>query len=78
MLKEYERRKEQNKPKIVIVEEMKFDVAKKIVEKFMIKNKTSDIEKLHQKLHIDIEQLIDIIDEFKKENKIQEVKNAAV
>lgn len=65
-----EEKLEISKPKIIITEEMDFITAKKKVEEFLTNNKTSDIEELHQKLHINIEQLIDIIDKLTKEGKI--------
>ena len=58
--------------KIIVVEEMDYEMAKEKVEDYLKSNKTADIEQIHENLRIGIEQLIDIIDELIEEGKITE------
>lgn len=59
-------------PEIVIVEEMTKEAAKQKVVDFMREHRTSDIAELHKNIRCDIRLLVEIIDELRREEKIEE------
>lgn len=59
-------------PEIVIVEEMSKETAKQKVLKYMQEHKKSDITELHKNIRCDISLLVEIIDELRREGKIEE------
>ena len=67
--------KEQNAstttPEIVIVEEMGKETAKQKVLKYMREHKKSDVIELHKNIRCDIGLLVEIIDELRREGKIE-------
>ena len=68
--------KEQNAstttPEIVIVEEMGKETARQKVLKYMREHKKSDVIELHKNIRCDIGLLVEIIDELRREGKIEE------
>ena len=59
-------------PKVVIIEEKSKEQAKKEVEEYFKKHKTTDIEELMLNLRIEVRTLVEIIDELKEEGIIEE------
>ncbi len=58
-------------PEIVIVEEMRKETAKQKVLNYMREHKKSDIIELHKNIRCDIRLLVEIIDELRREGKIE-------
>jgi len=56
--------------KVVVVKEMSYDEAKKLVIDYFNKHQEADIAELHQELGIEIEQLLDILSDLRKEKII--------
>lgn len=59
-------------PKVVVVEEVPKEEAKRRVEKYFEEHGTADIEELMLNLKIRVQTLVDIIDELRREGKISE------
>ena len=59
-------------PEIVVVEEMSKETAKQKVLKHMGEHKKSDVIELHKNVRCDIRLLVEIIDELRREGKIEE------
>jgi hypothetical protein len=59
-------------PEIVIVEEMSKETARQKVLDYMREHKRSDIIELHKNIRCDVRLLVEIIDELRKEGKIEE------
>ncbi len=59
-------------PEIVIVEEMSKETARQKVLDYMREHKKSDIIELHKNIRCDVRLLVEIIDELRKEGKIEE------
>lgn len=58
--------------KVLIIEEMDMETAKKRVLEYTEKHRVFDIEELHQNIRCELKLLIKIIDELKKEGRIKE------
>ncbi len=65
-------------PEIVIVEEMRKETAKQKVLNYMREHKKSDIIELHKNIRCDIRLLVEIIDELRREGKIEGGLNASL
>lgn len=61
--------------KVVLIEEMDKQTAKKKVRDYMKKHKRADTEELMENLRMDLRLLVEIIDELKEEGKIEGVKD---
>jgi len=59
-------------PEIVVVEEMSKETAKQGVLKYMREHKKSDVIELHKNIRCDVRLLVEIIDELRREGKIEE------
>lgn len=59
-------------PEIVIVGEMSKETARQKVLDYMREHKKSDIIELHKNIRCDVRLLVEIIDELRKEGKIEE------
>ena len=63
---------EKNHKKVIIIEEIDMDIAKQKVLEYTKKHKIFDIEELHQNIRCELNMLIKIIDDLKKEGRIVE------
>jgi len=61
-----------NIPETVIIEEMSKETARQMVLDYMREHKKSDIIELHKNIRCDIRLLVEIIDELRREGKIEE------
>ena len=59
-------------PETVIIEEMSKETARQKVLDYMREHKKSDIIELHKNIRCDIRLLVEIIDELRREGKIEE------
>ena len=59
-------------PETVIIEEMSKETARQKVLDYMREHKKSDIIELHKNIRCDIRLLLEIIDELRREGKIEE------
>jgi len=59
-------------PEIVIVGEMSKETARQKVLDYMREHKKSDIIELHKNIRCDVRLLVEIIDELRKEGKIED------
>lgn len=59
--------------KITVIKEVSYEDAKQMVESYLRDHKKADTEELLLKLGLDLETLVKILDELKKENKIEAV-----
>jgi predicted transcriptional regulator len=57
-------------PKVVVIEEIPKEEAKKRVEEYFKKHGQADIEELMMNLKIPVQTLVEILDELKREGKI--------
>jgi len=60
-------------PEIVLVEEMGRDEAKRRIESYFETHDEADTEELMRNLRIDLQLLVELLDELKKEGKIASV-----
>lgn len=62
--------KEDNSPKIVVLDEISKEEAKKLVEDYFKEHGVADIEELMINLHIPVQTLVEIIDDLRNEGKL--------
>lgn len=62
-------------PKVLVIEEIDEPTAEKRVIEYMERHKSADIEELFTNLHIDMEQLLNILSKLGKQGRIRSAKD---